>query len=104
MLHFLLAPAIVSAIAVGDTSNSFQSGDALLAQCTDTTAAKSLELLLCVAYIEGVSDLMESDRVRAGQKPCMPAGAIGQQAIDVTVRFLQQHPELRHQSTSTVKP
>jgi hypothetical protein len=78
-------------------TQTFMTGKDLLAYCTD--ASKSG---ICAAYIAGVSDAISAGQgagalPRRGKGcPSLPVGARTEQAVDVVVRWLQAHPEVRH--------
>jgi hypothetical protein len=76
----------------------FLSGNDLLDLCTGSPDDRSL----CTGYVQGAVD-QESARVQFDKVVplfCVPAGVIVQQVIDITVRYLQNHPEQRQNVAS----
>lgn len=86
---------ILCAISVGGTpahASSFKNGNDLLAQCDN-----SLESAwgVCLGYIVGVADAMDGNSLN-GYAACIPSQATQGQVHDVVLRWMGQHPELRH--------
>jgi len=84
----ILVPAVCSA--------DFQSGNELYSYCTDTAAVADT---YCIGYIEGIADTMRHDN----NQVCGELYHVtGTQVKDITVQFLQQHPEQRQYAAESL--
>jgi hypothetical protein len=68
--------------------NQFLSGNDLLQLC-DTDYAQ------CDGYVEGVIDHLEASRANERLSPCVPIGTDGEQAKNVVVKYMKDHPQMR---------
>ena len=71
-------------------------GNGFWAQCgnpVDKTAA-----LMCIAYVYGLADGM----VAHPALKCLPAKITYQQRLDILLKYLREHPEVRHMPTSAI--
>ena len=77
-------------------------GNDLLERCTDQ---RDLMKVWCGAYLDGWFDrhrIIVKGRVPGWTRVCFPtegAGVRRSQLIDVLVRYLKNHPEVRHKSS-----
>lgn len=83
----------------------FISGNELLVHCAALEAERDPNAriesiiqsdrswLICVWYVAGVTDAMETDSVN-GLRACLPPDTTGTQVGAVTLHFLREHPEL----------
>jgi len=78
---------------------TFQSGNEIYQVCQ---SMKDVERMLCLGYIEGVTDAYETYRATQGMQPCMRPGVTGGQLIDVTVQFYRNTPEKRDFAASSL--
>jgi len=56
---------------------------------------------ICSGYVVGIADVMASDRLN-GFTACLPTTVTVRQISDVVSTYLQQHPEMRHYSASSI--
>jgi hypothetical protein len=87
-----------------DANMGYKDGRDVLQLCT---AQDETQLLECLGFLEGVSDLVVSERKAQGLAQCYPEGSakVDQIAIQQTlIAFLIAHPERRtEQGASVVK-
>jgi Ssp1 endopeptidase immunity protein Rap1a len=87
-----------------DANMGYKDGRDVLQICT---AQDETQLLECLGFLEGVSDLVVSERKTQGLPACYPEGSakVDQIAIQQTlIAFLIAHPERRtEQGASVVK-
>jgi len=88
---------IILAMALA-LDGTFWSGNDLLEVCRSNRDGSSI----CAAYIMGVVDTEANTAGYQGRLPifCIPTGATNVQLVDVTVRYLEDRPELRHASAA----
>jgi hypothetical protein len=73
---------------------SFHTGNQLLDHCRSQIM---IEQTYCEGYAVGVADALGAPGGKVfGVAACLPNGVTARQVMDVTMRFLEQHPELRH--------
>jgi hypothetical protein len=54
---------------------------------------------LCAGFVVGIADAMSNVTGVLGRRACIPLPAVPRgQVIDVVKRYLEQHPETRHDS------
>ncbi|TAX75708.1 hypothetical protein ELI00_05300 [Rhizobium ruizarguesonis] len=101
LLMAAAAATIMAAQAYAYDTNivTFQSGNEIYQVCQ---SAKDVERMLCLGYIEGVTDAYETYRATQGMQPCIRPGVTGGQLIDVTVRFYRNNPEKRDYAASSL--
>jgi len=100
MLKFAAAAALVAASSTSAFAvQSFQTGNALLRDCT---AKNSINQSFCLGYIEGVVDALETLRSVNGAAPCTGNGVEGGQVMDVVVKSLREHPEGRNSAAGAL--
>jgi hypothetical protein len=78
-----------------DPNQGYKSGNDVLRLCA---AADETQLLECLGFLEGASDLFMQERAEAGLAPCYPTdqGKIDQIAIQQNfIAYLIAHPERR---------
>lgn len=98
----LVVGAVTGASIPCSTSSAtqvFVSGNDLLARCAPTGTTWSS---YCFGYVSGIADAMATEGQVAGWSVCFPSNVVVGQAVDVTVRYLQQHPESRHSTASSL--
>jgi hypothetical protein len=100
----LLGPLALGAVAPAPASAGFYSGDDLLKVCT--ADRKSPDYLdnsyQCAAYVAGAVDAFNTTRAALGLKSCLPADVTIKRLKDVTVGYLNAHPEETTRSASTL--
>jgi hypothetical protein len=75
-----------------------QTGNDLLGYCSTPNSS-----LFCLGYVEGVADTMaRNDPVLGGLRACIPAGVTGGQLRDITVKMLQDRPEIRQNNAASI--
>jgi hypothetical protein len=94
MASLLLVLASVGDGSAGDTYESLESGNTLLAKCVGPPEVQ----LVCAGYTAAIYDMIAM--LEAGgampKRHCFPTGVTRLQIHDVIVRYLQNHPEARH--------
>jgi len=78
----------------GDTYQSAESGNTLLAKCVGPPELQ----LVCAGYTTAIYDtinFLEANHVMP-KRHCFPSGVSRSQLRDVIVHYLQNHPEKRH--------
>ena len=94
-----LAVALLVGRAEAQGVAAFESGNQLLAKC-DRSAD------FCFGFVEAIADAMNAARSSSGTvggwTACIPAGAASDQAGDIAVTYLRNHPEQRHASAASV--
>lgn len=81
-------------------AGGFLSGNQLLESCTQTPLNGAN--IDCLGYTTAIADVMAGNNSVSGWTACFPEGVARQQIVDVTVRFLQQRPEVRHYTASSL--
>ncbi len=71
----------------------YRTGNTLLRLCTSGDA--QLDELVCLGYIEGVADAMADGDTVFGARACVQLRVEVSQLHDLTVNYLQAHPESR---------
>ena len=94
MASLLLVLAGVRSGWAGDTYESLESGNTLLAKCVGPPELQ----LVCAGYTAAIYDMIAM--LEAGgampKQHCFPTDVTRLQIRDVIVRYLQDHPEKRH--------
>lgn len=93
----LLLAAALAGFFTSPSLAYYQSGNNLLSLCTAT------DLSQCAGYVEGILDAWTTlqEWEPAMQRCRIPHEITTGQVVDVVVRYLQQHPEVRHTSASS---
>ena len=88
--------AAVVLVLLGKAQAGAITGNELFALCKDTNGVGQVR---CLEYIHGVSDMMVVMRYgEAGLNvPCFPETVDLFQRRDIVVRWLEEHPETRHE-------
>ena len=96
MSRWIAAAAVVLVLA-GEARARAITGNELFETCEDTNGVGELR---CVEYIRGVADMMVLVRTYGSTLPlpCLPGNVHIKQLRDIAVRWLEQHPETRHES------
>lgn len=85
-----LTIALVLALVAGNVaqgrSGVFFTGNEMLEDCSS-----SLSLLFCDGYVFGVYE-----GYKTWERPCIPVGVTSEQMVDVFIKYLEDHPESRH--------
>ena len=95
-----LAAAVATAVALAclpasaQAQGAFYSGNQLWSRCS---ADNHYEMGVCMGFVMGVADAMAAGSAILGSRACLPQQSTGEQAQDVVMRYLEQHPEWRHQ-------
>jgi hypothetical protein len=93
MLVMALSCLVVGkAFAQRDDPTSFLTGNKLLEACL---SGELVNQGICLGYVQGVADAFN-------KVACLPEGVTARQISDTLVRFLREHPELRHYSASSL--
>lgn len=78
--------------------NGYLDGNELLTWCSESITAR------CGAYDMGVADAMQFFRTDGGNltgfRACIPPPVTSKQVEDIVMKFLREHPELRHLSAA----
>jgi hypothetical protein len=95
-----LALAVLAvALPLSVARSEFQTGNDLWTLCHQKGPG-------CVAYIEGVADVLMPIWAKGGDfsgwRGCLPKETIGGQVKDVFIKFLREHPEKRHFTASSL--
>ncbi len=102
MKSLLAAAAVVMAVSAppGNAEQYFRfmTGNQLLAECADME--DSAKRNRCSAYVIGVSDATMYFRATLGLPMCNPGKVTIGQARDVALKYLKEHPEVRHAGAS----
>jgi hypothetical protein len=89
----LCATGILAVCASTSSKAAYFDGNTLLAQCTGPDIGK----LACLFYVSGVVDAHSDKVAQVGSQPLViPPGVTPGQQVDVVVRFLNEHPQIRH--------
>ncbi len=97
MSRWIVAAALVLALA-GEARATAINGNELFESCKDTLGPGQFR---CLEYTRGVVDMMVIVRVTGVDfpvpVPCFPENANITQLRDIVVRWLEEHPETRHE-------
>jgi hypothetical protein len=74
-------------------------GNDLWSVCSCKSAVQSG---LCMGFVMGIADAMSTGNAILGTMMCLPEHVTGEQAQDVVKQFLEQHPERRHYTATTI--
>jgi hypothetical protein len=77
----------------------FESGNELFRHCNSNNGG---DMGICIGYIQGVVDELESINAMGKHPHCTPLGAEASQARDIAVNYLSDHPEMRDLSASAL--
>jgi len=101
-----LGTAISFAAAQPQATNLAESGNSFLATCenagnSNDTSVSSFTRGLCFGYVSGVSDGIELAQSLPSMHAdyCLPSESTNGQKFDTVVKFIKQHPEIRHWQT-----
>jgi hypothetical protein len=90
-----LFAAFAGATLAGVVS-SFQSGNKLFEYCNNTNIS------FCLGYIQGITDAMAGSDLVFGYRACIPSELAGRQVIDISVKFMRDHPAGRHAPAASI--
>lgn len=94
------AAGLLTLVVASPAEAAYFDGNQLYTACTTQQGTYNYfqEQSRCLAYIEGISDGLEYGRVtqKSSIRACVPAGVTGGQIMDVVIRYLWQHSEIRH--------
>lgn len=92
---FAAALSLACPLAAEDSS-PLKTGNDLLQTCTDTS--NLVMITGCIGFISGVSrgTAAALETVNNRQFFCVPLGADNGQLTDIVVKWLRDHPEMRH--------
>jgi hypothetical protein len=94
MKAITIAATAIALFGLMDEANAgFKTGNDLYRICVATDANSALT---CYGYVDGVMDMMVFDSHMAKKSSCLPDGVQAQQAVDVVVKFLTEHPADRN--------
>jgi hypothetical protein len=88
----ILLTALAVVMLTGPAKANFKSGNQLLQECSTPGADQ-----ICLGYIQGIVDA-ETDMART----CLPGSVTPGQARDIAIKLLDDHPELRHYTASSL--
>jgi hypothetical protein len=95
MRKMLVILSVVFSVWVNDASAGFKNGNDLHRLCQ--TQLGSLNSVDCLAYIQGVYDVLISGYVHARYAvSCAPDKVSGRQVYDIVKIYLERHPNRRH--------
>lgn len=101
-MRVLVAAGVVALVATGVSAaepdrGAFISGNKLLTLCRQGKSGHEASKWSCSSYVQGVADAaITFDRGRNAVNMCIPLGVASEQIQDVTVQWLEAHPERRH--------
>ena len=102
MSKWLMAAAVVLVLAgeARSARDTAISGNDFLEWCTSTPKPSEF---ICVGYLLGTAEMIKLMREFGTDAafPCLPDNAIVGQYRDIVVRWLKEHPELRHEGALT---
>lgn len=81
--------ALLATAAPAKAGSVFYTGNLLLSHCNEPGSLR----LLCFGYVAAIADMIGDDDDR---RACVPKGAALGQVSDVVIRYLRDHPEIRH--------
>lgn len=87
---------------------TFYDGNTLLKKCAlDPGSVDLSNLSICLGYVAAISDALQGmisgrRNTIGGRSACVPSNVTIGQSVDVTVKFLQVHPDLRHFSANSL--
>jgi len=70
-------------------TRAFDDGNKLYGYCGASNSSD--DKVFCAGYVAGISDALQGEK-----RMCMPVEATVEQAVDVIMNFLRDHPEQRH--------
>jgi hypothetical protein len=88
-------------------------GNRWLENCRPSTAqltSKEIEAFLirstCIFYVRGFAEALKvwEATERDTARICIPVGVTGNQLLDMTLNYLQAHPEQRHEYIGNILP
>lgn len=91
--------AFATLALISPAGAGFMDGNSLLDRCQSDQS--DFRKGYCAAYVAGVADSIPV-MVEVSKAVCIPATATLAQLRDVTVVFLEQHPEIRHIEASAI--
>jgi hypothetical protein len=92
-MYITALPKAFSLILIA-SAGTYQTGNDLLNNCV----GNATENVACLGYIQGVADMWSVFRAANNHGECIPDGVVTRQLHDVVVRYLQDHPEHRHEN------
>ena len=77
-------------------ARGIEDGNSLLENCS--AAEDRLEYIDCLSYIHGGIDMLVDMQMAKliDKRVCLPAGVTNGQLKDVVVKYVIEHPEIRH--------
>jgi hypothetical protein len=91
------ALALACLPAAAQQPTTFLSGNDLWSHCSGKSV---FDAGLCTGYVAGIADALGAGSAIFGNWACLPEGVNGEQAQDVVMRYLEQHPETRYYSAA----
>jgi Rap1a immunity proteins len=89
-----LATALVFAMQAPANADLYNvNGNQLLTMCVEKN---DLTQGICIGYVMGIADVYLASFIAESLRICMSSEVTRKQIVDVTVAFLQSHPEQRH--------
>jgi hypothetical protein len=99
-MRTLALAVLAAALPLSAARSEFTTGNSLWTLCNEAAGT------WCVAYVEGVADVLLPIWAKGGDfngwRACIPKDAIGSQVTDVVIKFLREHPEWRHFTASSL--
>jgi hypothetical protein len=89
----LLLTGLIAVLPVSSAEADFQTGNQLLAACNQRPRQE------CLGYVEAIADVLLALQLGGdllGWRACMPQTLTSNQAADVVLKHLRDHPEQRH--------
>ena len=90
-----VALACPPALAQEQEGKVFDTGNDLWSHCSGKGDA---HFGLCAGFVVGIADAMSNVTGILGRRACIPLPVSRGQVLDVVKRYLEQHPETRHDS------
>jgi len=91
------AMVVLIGMLLASPAGAVTTGHELLETCSRTAAASGFERGFCDGYVRAVSDEMFNYPF-AGLQTCFPVGVTSRQLTQISVKYLREHPGLRHLS------
>jgi hypothetical protein len=94
MIKIAMSAALVLLLNVPAAQAVLIEGNELYESCE----ASDFRWVICMGYVAGVADTLETDRAAGGDAPkvCIPTQGTRGQVIDVVKLYLERNPQERH--------
>jgi len=101
-----LASLLVLVLSCGEAAA--YDGNALYDECRDynkrqnLSDQQALKFTACHWYVMAAVDLLAAQAIVPSVKACLPENLKYPQAVDVTLNYLRDHPEVRHHNAASL--